>query len=308
MSLFKRKKISSLPAAGSAQTADQYAVVQGGETRKQTQGGVQSLAISIANTKVASVSGDLVDNSDPLNPIIQSIANLTFFATTAPSDLANYTALVTNITDPDYDEPAVPVATGTITGQSQLVGRLAAEPGVFVGNPGVINLTTAGEIRRTNGSGEAEFYFEVYKREQNGTEILLGTSNRTASVSNTQFAQFSADCLLNNGVFTASDRLVLKFYADRVGSGSNPDYEFLFGGANPVNTRFPVPASLLAPTGKIRRHSFANPYSYCGFANFGASENSPTWEITRIEVLSNGATVTGIATGAWTNRTNLIYI
>jgi hypothetical protein len=305
--MIKRIKISQLPAAGSAQTADQYAVVQGAETRKQTQGGVQSLAVSIANAKVASVSGDLVDNSDPLNPIIQSIANLTFFATTAPSDIANYTALVTNITAPDYDEPAVPVATGTITVQGQLVGQLAGEPGVFVGNPGVINITTAGEIRRTSGTGSAEFYFEAYLREQNGTETLLGTSNRTVPVTNAQFAQFSADCLLNNGVFTSSDRLVLKFYADRIGSGSNPNYEFLFGGANPVNTRFPVAASLLAPTGKIRRHSFDNPFSYCGFANFGASENSPTWTITRIEYLSGGATVTGVATGAWTNRVNLIY-
>ena len=308
MSIFKRVKISQLPAAGTAQAGDEYATVQGNETKKQTQAGVESLAVATANSKVASVSGDFVDNSDPLNPIIKTVANLTFFATTSASDIAGYVRLVTNITDPNYDEPAVDVPTGTITGQAQLLSELAAEPGVFLGDPGVINITTSGEIRRVSGSGSADFYFEAYLRDASGTETLLGTSNKTPPVTNSQYAQFSADLLLNNGVFTATDRLVLKFYADRVGSGSDPSYQFLFGGANPVNTRFPVPAALLTPTGKIRRHDFQQPYSYCGFANFGTAETAPSWTITRIEVLSGGSTATGVATGAWSNRTNLNYI
>mgnify|MGYP007090128789 CR=1 FL=1 len=45
--------------------------------------------------RVQSVSGDNVDNTDPLNPIIKSPANLSFYPTTAASDIAGYERLVT---------------------------------------------------------------------------------------------------------------------------------------------------------------------------------------------------------------------
>lgn len=196
--------------------------------------------------RVQSVSGDNVDNTDPLNPIIKSTANLSFYPTTAASDIPTYVKLVTNITDPGYDDPAVNVPTGTISGQNQLISSLAAVPGVFVGNPGVITISTVGEIRRTGGTGTAEFYFEAYHRNSLGTETLIGTSNLTPPVSSLAYTQFDASLLLNNGVFTATDRLVLKFYGNRVAGGSNPTYDFLFGGTNPVRTLFPIAAGLIS--------------------------------------------------------------
>jgi len=257
--------------------------------------------------RVQSVSGDSVDNTDPLNPIVKSIANLSFYSTTAASDIAGYVKLVTNITDPDYDDPGVNIPTGAITGQNMLLSSLAAAPGVFIGNPGVITISTVGEIRRTSGTGLAEFYFEAYLRDSGGTETLIGISNNTAPVSQSVYTQFQASLLLNNGVFTATDRLVLKFYGNRIAGGSNPQYDFLFGGTNPVRTLFPIPAGLLVQSGKIRREDWNSPYWYGAFASFGTAETSPTWTITRVEYLAGGGVTVLHATGAWTNRYSLIY-
>lgn len=57
-----------------------------------------------------------------------------------------------------------------------------------------------------------------------------------------------------------------------------------------------------------KKHEFIEPYSYCGIALPNTPETSPTWEITRIEVFLDGTTDVKTATGAWTNRTTLIYI
>jgi hypothetical protein len=154
---------------------------------------------------------------------------------------------VISTVDPSYDNPAVDVSTGAITAFGQAAGALVSAPGVFVGNPGVVTITTTGEIRRVSGSGTAEFYFEVYHRDAGGTETLIGTSNVTPPISTSAYTQFTANCLVNNGDFLATDRLVIKYFANRVAGGSNPVYQFLFGGANPVTTLFPVPAGVIAP-------------------------------------------------------------
>ena len=195
--------------------------------------------------RVQSVTGDTVDNTDPLNPIVKSTANLTFYATTTPSTIPGYVKLVTNITDPDYNTVPVDVPTGAISGQGQLLAELTSNPGVFIGNPGVITINTVGEIRRTSGTGVAEFYYEAYLRDGLGNETLIGTSNATAPVSQSVYTQFSASLLFNNGVWTTADRLVLKYYGNRIAGGSNPEYDFLFGGNNPVRTLFPVAASVI---------------------------------------------------------------
>lgn len=195
--------------------------------------------------RVQSVTGDSVDNTDPLNPIVKSVANLTFYATTTPSSIPGYIKLVTNITDPDYNTVPVDVPTGAISGQGQLLAELTSNPGVFIGNPGTITINTVGEIRRTSGTGVAEFYYEAYLRDGLGNETLIGTSNATAPVSQSVYTQFSASLLFNNGVWTTSDRLVLKYYGNRIAGGSNPEYDFLFGGNNPVRTLFPVAASVI---------------------------------------------------------------
>jgi hypothetical protein len=172
-------------------------------------------------------------------------SNLVLFPTDAPSDIAGYYKMVQTISDPDYPEPAVEISTGSITTTNQLIARLATSPGVLSGNPGIINITTIGNIKRTAGSGLADFYFKVFHRDGAGVETLIATSNNTTPVATSTFEQFSAIALLNNGDFAVDDRIVIYYYANRIPSGSNPTYSFQFGGASPVRTYFPVPAANL---------------------------------------------------------------
>ena len=151
--------------------------------------------------------------------------------------------MVTSIDDPDYNDTAVDIPTGAITTTGQFIAALATTANVLVGNPGIINILTIGNVRRTSGTGTAEFYYEVYHRNSGGTETLIATSSKTPPVSTNVYTEFVAAALLNNGTFLATDRIVVKYYADRIAGGSNPNYDFQFGGTSPVRTNFPIPAT-----------------------------------------------------------------
>lgn len=172
-------------------------------------------------------------------------SNISLYATTASSDVVGYNKLVTSLEDPDYDVVAVDVSTGVISSDGQLVGQLISEPGLIIGNPGIININTIGNIRKVSGSKFAEFYYEVYKRNSGGVEVLIANSAPTVPVESTSYEQFFEFALLNNGTFTETDRLVIKYYANLSDTGNNPVYEFQFGGSDPVRTLLPVPVSVI---------------------------------------------------------------
>jgi hypothetical protein len=175
-------------------------------------------------------------------------SNIKLYATTADADVSGYKKMVSSLDDPAYNTTAVEIPTGTITTQNQLIASLVADAGLFVGNPGVISITTLGKIKKTDGNDNnyGEFYFEVYKRTEEGVETLQVTSDTTGAINRdvNDFREFSANALLNNGVWSETDRVVIKYYANNLG-GSNSQYSFEFGGANPVRTLFPVPASVI---------------------------------------------------------------
>lgn len=189
---------------------------------------------------------ELENNSG--NPFVrqdQLPANLNLYATNISSDVEGYFKVVSSIEDISFNDVAVDISTGDITTTNQLIASLVSESGVLIGNPGIVNITTIGNIRKVSGTGNAQFYFEVYKRNDLGVETLLTTSDNTIPITTTTYEQFSTTCLLNDGVFTTTDRIVLKFYGSRIPSGSNPAYNFQFGGSNPVRTTLPVPSTSL---------------------------------------------------------------
>lgn len=59
--------------------------------------------------------------------------------------------------------------------------------------------------------------------------------------------------------------------------------------------------------GKVYRHDWQEPYSYCGVANDGTQENSTGWKIKRIEVLGDASVIVMVAIGAWIDRYTLDY-
>jgi hypothetical protein len=195
-------------------------------------------------------TSDLINDGDDGNKFISLNdlpSNLILYATTAASDIPTYVKLVSSITDPSYNTIAANVSTGAITTTNQFISALATSANVIVGNPGVLNITTIGNIRRTSGTGNAEFYFEVWKRVLAGTETLITTSGNTLPVLNGGYAEFSATALWNDGIFIATDRIVLKFYASKIVGGSNPTYDFQFGGSTPVRSLVPIPLTV-SPT------------------------------------------------------------
>lgn len=200
-------------------------------------------------TDVPTKTSDLINDGD--NGISHFISledlpsNLVLYATSTASDIGGYSKIVTSITDPSYDVIAVDITTGAISASNQLIASLATSANIIIGNPGLFNVSTIGNIRRTAGSGTAEFYFEVYKRTSGGTETLITTSSNTSAINSTIYSQFSATALWNDGIFLATDRIVLKFYGTKVGGGSDPTYDFQFGGSNPVRTTVPIPLNVV---------------------------------------------------------------
>lgn len=185
-------------------------------------------------------------------------STLTVYPTTVASGIGGYNKLVSSITDPDYNTTAVNVSTGAITGTDQLIAGLITDENQIIGNPGIFNMTTLGNIRKTSGSGQAEFFFRVYKRDSGGTETLILQSNNTQQITSAIYAEFFANGLWNDGIFVSTDRIVIKFYGTKVGSGSSPTYDFQFGGSNPVRSVIPVPLNVIPSGGSpLTREEFS---------------------------------------------------
>jgi len=174
-------------------------------------------------------------------------STLDLYATTTASDISGYTVLVRNIADTRFNTTAVDVSTGVITSVGQLVGSLITDANIISGNPGVFDFKTIGNISRTSGTGQAEFFFRIYKRNLAGTETLIAESDYTLPVTNGGYVEFSATALWNDGIFLDTDRVVLKYYANRLTSpvGSDPIYQFQFGGASPVRSSAAIPTSVM---------------------------------------------------------------
>jgi hypothetical protein len=208
-----------------------------------TKNGVEIATINDLPTKTSDLTND-GDDGNPFISLNDLPSNLILYATNVASDIPTYVKLVSSITDPSYNTVAVNVSTGAITTTNQFISALITLPNLIVGNPGVLNITTIGNIRRTAGTGNAEFYFEVYKRTSGGVETLITTSGNTLPVFNGVYAEFSATALWNDGIFLATDRIVLKFYGSRIAGGSNPTYDFQFGGSSPVRSLVPIPLTV----------------------------------------------------------------
>ena len=192
------------------------------------------------------------DGDDGISHFISNLdlpSNLILYPTNVASDVAGYVKMVSDIHDADYNTTAVDVTTAAITTTGQLISQRISAAGLIVGNPGIFNITTIGNIRHLSGSGNAEFYFEVYKRTAAGVETLICTSSPSLPVTNGGYSEFSSTGLFNDGTWLLTDRLVIKSYANRIAGGSNPVYQFQFGGMTPVRTMVPIPLSVVpSPT------------------------------------------------------------
>jgi len=203
--------------------------------------------VALSATTVQAAISELELNKLDANALTSSV---TFFPTDSAYPLGavaqGYFVLVTSTSEAEYDTTPVNINTGGITGSAYKIASLSSKIDVLEGNTTPINITTVGQIRKVAGgsSQTAEFYFEVYKGDSANVETLIGTSLTTGEVIDTSYATFRAEALITDTNFTASDRVVLKFYGNNIGGGA-PQYEFQFGGGTPVRTLFPVPVSVV---------------------------------------------------------------
>jgi hypothetical protein len=173
-------------------------------------------------------------------------SNLVLYATNVASGISTYTKAVSSLTDPDYNTVAVDIPVGPLTSTTVATycGGIVSSANIIIGNPGIFTMSTLGSIRRTSGSAEGIFFYEVWKRDAGGTETLIVTSDSTVPISAATYTEFNASALFNNGIFTATDRVVIKFYGLRLAGGSNPSFDFQFGGTAPVRTTLPIPLTV----------------------------------------------------------------
>jgi hypothetical protein len=175
-------------------------------------------------------------------------SNIILYPTTGTSVVGGgYLRMVTDTDDPDYNTTPVDVSTGAISNISgQLIASLVSDEGLFIGNPGVINIVTIGNIRKVSGNRDAYFYYELYKRDSGGTETLLSISDNTPNITNVNYGESFTSSLLSGHTWSSTDRVVIKYYGVKsTSSGQDPVYEFQFGGDSPVRTLLPVPVSVV---------------------------------------------------------------
>jgi len=112
----------------------------------------------------------------------------------------------------------------------------------------VFNFSVIGKIRRTGGAtaSGADFFFSIYKRTSAGVETLIADSAPVAVPANGGvYIEYVSIALWNNGVFSSTDRVVLKFYGIQSGTGSGATYEFLFGGSDPVRGTAAISSAII---------------------------------------------------------------
>lgn len=197
--------------------------------------------IDLAVTKTSQLINDGDNGVSHFISLEDLPSSLILYPTNVASGISTYTKLVNSITDPSYNTVAVNIPTGTIVASNQFIAGVITSAGLIVGNPGQFNITTIGNIQKLSGTGDAEFYFEIYKRTSGGVETLITTSGNTLPVVNSGYAEFSASALWNDGIWSATDYIVMKFYGSHIHGGSNPTYQFQFGGVTPVRTLVPLP-------------------------------------------------------------------
>jgi hypothetical protein len=174
------------------------------------------------------------------------ISNLILYATNTPSDISNYFKLVTSTLEEGYNTNAINISTGQITQQNQLIAKLVSKEDLLKGKVCETEIRTTGNIRKVSGNNNelAEFYFEVYRRTQNGTEIFLGISDTTPNITSQTYEEFSASAVTQCATWIETDRIVIYFYGNNKSTGgTGATYEFQFGGLTPVRTIFTVPSS-----------------------------------------------------------------
>jgi hypothetical protein len=249
-----------------------------------------------ATQGVETVTGDGVDNTDPQNPVL---------SWPTPDDIGAYSN-----TNPDGFVDAAGAANAapvqSVNGQTNVVTLDADDVGAYSNtNPsGYVDASgaaAAAPIQSVTGDG-------VDNSNVGNIVISYPTVDDIGAYSNTNpdgyvDASGAAAAAPVQSVNGQTNVVVLNVADLNDANISNPqvDEVLKYDGTAWVNGIGGAPELQ-------RRHSFEQPYSYCGFADDGEAESANVWQITRINVALDGTATTGQATNVnWTNRSTHSY-
>jgi hypothetical protein len=134
---------------------------------------------------------------------------------------------------------------------------------------------------------------EIFINIQNGFEVSEIHDISLSSLSDNDILYYdSATHLWKNG--TLGDILTLTT------DGTS-------GASTIVGNTLNIPQYAGGGTVNLKRHDYSAPYDYNAFAPQGTLDTDTTWNVTRLKINADGTYTKGMATGAWTNRTNLTY-
>jgi hypothetical protein len=175
-------------------------------------------------------------------------SNIILYPTIVASDVSGYYKLVTTTSNPDYSGTAVDFLTDIITGSNQEIAAFVTESGILSGNVKALPIPSIKHVAKIEGNTNqsAEFILKVYRRTSSGTETLIGTSSSTGTINpvDSSYNELNVTTILESSLFSTTDRLVLRFFANQIGS-SGARYKFKFGGLTPSRTLLSVPANLI---------------------------------------------------------------
>jgi len=242
--------ISALASGSTPSGSESIPVVQSGVTVKLT---AQQIANTVSNATVISkvltgyVSG--AGTVQPTDSILQAIQKLNGNLVASTAKTIRYMLALTASDIATYNQQIeltvfTPGALTTITTAVTTTPTLLKAFATNINNPNITVLPSGSflmhyETQKAAGSNNYRTYYEIYKRTQpGGVETLIATSDYSSETSvntvvqNTVYAFSTANVALN-----ATDRIVVKIYAQMLSSSANIDLRF----DNNTNARFELP-------------------------------------------------------------------
>jgi hypothetical protein len=175
-------------------------------------------------------------------------SNIILYPTLIESSIAGLKKLVISTADTDYPTTAVEFTTNVINASNQEIAAFVTGSGILSGNVKALPIPSIHYVSKIEGdtNESAEFIVKVYRRTSSGTETLIGTSSSTGTVSpgDSTYIELNTTTILESSLFSTTDRLVLRFFANQIGS-SGARYKFKFGGLTPSRTLLSVPVNLI---------------------------------------------------------------
>lgn len=174
-------------------------------------------------------------------------SNLTYYMTQAATDVSGYMRLVRDTHDSDFPATVQVVESPNIGANEINIGNFITDSGTRAHHFDNLTLTVSGQARKVDaGTANIALRFEVWVRRVDNSEYLIGASG-SVPVTIAQFTDLHATAIIPHVEFMLGDRLVLKYFASKFGTGFNPKVRYRLGGEDPMRALLPLPITAMLP-------------------------------------------------------------